>query len=110
MLSPDSSETVTTSPSWVAPAKRTPVLKAILRLRNDRSSCLLMASSSAATRRGSASTIVTSEPKLLKTEANSTPMTPPPSTTTRAGTSSMERACSLVMMRPPISRPGSDFA
>ena len=110
MVSPDSSETVTTSSASLAPAKRTPVLTAILRLRKARSSCLLSASSSAATRRGSASTMVTSEPKLLKTEANSTPMTPPPSTTTRAGTWSSERACSLVMMRPPISSPGSDLA
>ena len=106
MVSPDSSETVTTSPCCSAPAKRTPVLNAILRLRNDRSSCLEMASSSAATSRGRASTIVTSEPKDLKTEANSTPMTPPPRTTTRAGTSSRDSAWSLVMMRPPISRPG----
>ncbi len=107
--SPPSSETVTVSPLWVAPAKRTPVFTAILRLRNERSSCLLIASSSAATSRGSASTTVTSEPNERNTEANSTPMTPPPRTTTRGGTKSIARACSLVMMRPPISRPGSDL-
>ena len=98
------------SPSWVAPAKRTPVRKVILRLRNARSSCLEIASSSAATSRGSASTIVTSAPKDLNTEANSTPMTPPPRTTTRAGTWSRRSAWSLVMTRPPISRPGSVLA
>lgn len=54
--------------------------------------------------------MVTSAPKLLKTEANSQPMTPPPSTTTRSGTVSRRSACSLVMMRPPISRPGSVLA
>ena len=107
---PSSSDTVTVSPDWVAPANFTPVLKAILRLRNARSSVLETASSSAATSRGSASTMVTSEPNDLNTEANSTPMTPPPSTTTRGGTKSSDSACSLVMMRPPISRPGSVLA
>ena len=110
MVLPSSSDTVTVSPDWVAPANFTPVLKAILRLRNDRSRVLEMASSSAATSRGSASTMVTSEPNDLNTEANSTPMTPPPRTTTRGGTKSMVRACSLVMMRPAISSPGSDLA
>ena len=86
MVSPYSSETVTPSSCCSAPAKRTPVLKAILRLRNARSSCLEIASSSSGTSRGSASTIVTSAPKDFQTLANSTPMTPPPRTTTRAGT------------------------
>ncbi len=72
--------------SWVAPANRTPVLKAILRLRKARSRALEHASSSAGTSRGSASTMVTSAPKDFQTLANSTPMTPPPSTTTRCGT------------------------
>ena len=106
MVSPDSSETVTTSPFCSAPAKRAPVRKLIFRLRKERSSCLETASSSAATSRGRASTIVTSEPNDLKTEANSTPITPPPRTTTRGGTASRDSACSLVMMRPEISRPG----
>ena len=110
MVSPPSSSTVTTSPSCRAPANRTPVRKAIPRLRKARCSCLEMASSSAATSRGSASTIVTSDPNERNTEANSTPMTPPPRTTTRAGTWSMVSAWSLVMIRPPISRPGSVFA
>ncbi len=84
--------------------------KAIPRLRNARCSWVEMASSSAATRRGSASMIVTSEPNERNTEANSTPITPPPRTTTRAGTWSRLSAWSLVMTRPVISSPGSDFA
>ena len=91
----------------LAPVNFTPVLKAILRLRNARSRSLEANSSSDGTRRGSASTMVTSAPKLLNTDANSTPITPPPSTTTLRGTSSSRSASLLVMTRPPISRPGS---
>ena len=87
--------------------KRTPSEKSMPRLRNARSSSLLSASSSLGTRWGSASMIVTSAPNDFQTLANSTPMTPPPSTTTRFGIESSSSACSLVMTRPPISRPGS---
>ncbi len=50
--------------------------------------------------------MVTSAPNELQTLANSTPITPPPRPITRSGTSVRASACSLVMMRPPISRPG----
>ncbi len=106
MSSPDSSDTVTVSSVCLAAVNRTPVLKAILRRRNARSSSLEANSSSLGTSRGSASTIVTSEPKLLNTDANSTPMTPPPRITIRCGTESSRMASVLVMIRPPISRPG----
>ena len=106
MSSPDSSDTVTESSDWRAPVNLTPVLKVILRRRNARSSILEANSSSLGTSRGSASTTVTSEPKLLNTDANSTPMTPPPRTTIRCGTESSRMASVLVMIRPPISRPG----
>ena len=100
-----------TEPSvCLAPANFTPVLNAILRRRNARSSSFELNSSSAGTSRGSASTIVTSAPKLLNTDANSTPITPPPRTTTRSGTSSSRIASLLVMIRPPMSRPGSVLA
>ena len=46
-VSPSSRVTVTPESSWVTPWKRTPVLKAILRLRNARSSCLPTHGSSA---------------------------------------------------------------
>ena len=78
------------------------------RLRNARSSDLLIDSSSLGTRCGSASMMVTSAPNDFQTLANSTPMTPPPSTATFFGTKSSSSACSLVMTRPPISRPGSE--
>ncbi len=74
-----------------AEANRTPVLKAILRRRNARSSALETAASSAGTRRGSASTIVTSVPNERQTEANSTPITPPPRTITDCG---IQSSCS----------------
>ncbi len=82
----------------------------ILRLRKARSSALEQASSSAGTNRGSASTIVTSVPKEVHTLANSTPMTPPPRTIAFCGTQSICSAWSLVMIRPPMSRPGSERA
>ena len=53
---------------------------------------------------------MTSAPNDFQTLANSTPMTPPPSTTTLAGTWSRVSAWSLVITRPPISRPGSERA
>ncbi len=71
--------------SWLTDENRTPVLKAIFRLRNARSRAFEQDSSSAGTSRGSASMMVTSAPKDFHTEANSTPMTPPPSTITLAG-------------------------
>jgi hypothetical protein len=104
---PAASRTVTAPASTVADSNRTPVRKAMPRLRNARSSAVLTAGSSAATSRGSASTMVTSAPNERITEANSTPITPPPSTTTRAGTASSASAPSLVTMGPPISSPGS---
>ncbi len=78
------------------------------RLRKARSNCLLTDSSSFGTRCGRASTICTSAPQLFQTLENSTPITPPPSTTTFFGTKSSCRACSEVITRPPISRPGSE--
>ncbi len=60
--------------------------------------------SSFGTRCGRASMIVTSEPKERHTLANSTPITPPPRTRTRSGMTSSASACSLVRIRPPMSR------
>ena len=88
----------------------TPVLNAILRRRNARSRNFDANSSSFGTNRGSASTTVTSAPKLLNTDANSTPMTPPPRITIRSGTESSRMASLLVMIRPPMSSPGSVLA
>ncbi len=107
-VSPFSSVTTTPLSSCVTPWKRMPSLYSMPRLRKARSSCFETDSSSFGTRWGSASMIVTSAPKDFQTLANSTPMTPPPSTATLPGTKSSSRACSLVMTRPPISRPGSD--
>ncbi len=92
--------------SWVTPENRTPVLKPILRFLNARSSCLATHGSSFGTRDGSASTMVTSAPSDVHTEANSTPITPPPSTSAVRGTHSSSRACSEVMTRPSMARPG----
>ncbi len=50
--------------------------------------------------------IVTSAPHERQTLENSTPITPPPSTATFWGTNGNSSACSEVMTRPPISRPG----
>ena len=86
ICSPFSRLIVTESALCSTPVNFVPVLKAILRLRNWRSSDFERNSSSLGTRCGRASTIVTSLPKLFHTLANSTPMTPPPSTTTRSGT------------------------
>ncbi len=83
---PSSSETCTPASSWVTPEKRTPVLKAMPRLRNARSKDLVIDSSSLGTSVGSASTMVTLAPNEVHTLANSQPMTPPPSTTTDCGT------------------------
>ena len=86
-----------------------PVLKAILRLRNARSSVLLQSASSAGTSRGSASTIVTLVPNEVHALANSTPITPPPRITADSGTRSSVSACSLAITRlPSISSPGSE--
>ena len=89
----------------------TPVLNVILRRRNARSSSLEANSSSSGTSRGSASTTVTSAPKLVNTlaqldadHAAAEHDDPLP------GTSSSRMASLLVMIRPPISRPGSDRA
>src|SRR5437764_999015 len=78
-----------------------PVLNAIPRLRNARSSILELCSSSGGSSRGSASTIVTSTPNDFHALANSQPITPPPRTTADAGTWSRVSACSEVMTRPP---------
>ena len=87
-----------------------PVLNAIFRFRNARSSVLLQSASSAGTSRGSASTIVTLVPNDVHADANSTPITPPPRITADSGTRSRVSACSLAITRcPSNSRPGSDF-
>ena len=83
---PFSSVTLTPVAVCSTPLKRTPISKAMPRLRKARSSCLELASSSSGTRCGSASTIVTSAPNDFHTLANSTPMTPPPRITADRGT------------------------
>jgi hypothetical protein len=76
-----------------------PVLKAIFRFRNARSSVFEQSASSDGTSRGRASTMVTLVPKEVHAEANSTPITPPPSTTADSGTRSSVNACSLAITR-----------
>ena len=108
MLSPDSSDTVTPFVALLgarepdAGLEGDPALaeRALQRLR----ARLVLGGHQArqAPRRS-----VTSAPNERQTLANSTPITPPPRTTTLSGTRSSPRACSLVMIRPPISRPGS---
>ena len=103
--------TVTCTPDSVSAtdSNAVPVLKAIFRFRNARSSVLLQSASSAGTSRGRASTMVTLVPNEVQAEANSTPITPPPRTTADSGTRSMVNACSLAITRwPSSSRPGSE--
>ena len=70
-----------------------------------------MASSSAATSRGSASTIVTSEPKRLEDGGElDADHAAAEHDDARRHVRRAASAWSLVMMRPPISRPGSVLA
>ena len=53
--------------------------------------------------------MVTSAPSEAHTEANSTPITPPPSTSAFCGIHCSSRACSEVITRPSMARPGRLF-